>query len=113
MEKHKRNGFIFLYYCIILISTAKSFKIKIEVNFLYAFGPGLGDSMQGLGFRQGLGLGLRTLIVKENHYFCLPYIQMFISAPTDFGYIVYPNARGIPTFIDSSILIWLHSEEIS
>ena len=45
MEKHKRNGFIFLYYCIILISTAKSFKIKIEVNFLYAFGPGLGDSM--------------------------------------------------------------------
>ena len=49
------NDFIFLYYCIILISTAKSFKIKIEVNFLYAFGPGLGDSMQGLGFRPGLG----------------------------------------------------------
>ena len=58
MEKHTRNDFIFLYYCIILISTAKSFKIKIEVNFLYAFCPGLGDSMQGLGFRQGLGLGL-------------------------------------------------------
>ena len=38
---------------------------------------------------------------------------MFISAPTDFGYIVYPYVRGIPTLIDSSILIWLHSKEIS
>ena len=67
----------------------------------------------GLGHKVGFGLGLRTLIVKENHYFCLPYIQMFISAPTDFGYIVYPYVRGIPTLIDSSILIWLHSKEIS
>ena len=37
---------------------------------------------------------------------------MFISAPTDFGYIVYPYVRGIPTLIDSSILIWLHLKEI-
>ena len=81
------------------------------MNFLYAFGPGLGDSMQGV--RLPGGVRVRTLIVKENHYFCLPYIQMFISAPTDFGYIVYPYVRGIPTLIDSSILIWLHSKEIS